>query len=226
MFSQIGWIPRQVEIRAEEKAEISERDEPHVGRRKDFFPGRREPRDGRRINGSIWADAPNESQLHPIDAFVVLRKVMVEKAEGNRPQHTQGTENVENRPPSKGQQNTAGDKRRDGYSEAAEEMRRALDPTALDARKPQLHAAAGNGKRAGFAQPQEEASAKQRTEAERRAGHHRRGGPQRHDDSQYALGTEAVTKPPGGHLTQRIGPCKGREDKAHGAFAETKLFGD
>src|SRR5580693_5401363 len=150
MFSQVGWIPRQIEVRAKEKAEISERDEPHVGREKDLFPGSREPRDSRRINGSIRADASNQSQFHPIHAFVVLRKVAVEKAEGNCPKHTQGAENIENRAPSKGEQNTAGDKRGDGYSEAAEEMRRALDPAALDARKPQLHSAACNGKCAGF----------------------------------------------------------------------------
>src|ERR1700674_5035 len=226
MFSQIGWIPRQVEVRSKEKAEVAERDEPHVGREEDLFPGSREPGDGRRLNGSIRVDASDAGQFHPIDAFVVLGNVAVEEAEDNRPHNAQGAENVENGAPSVGEKYAAGNKWGDRYGEAAEEMRRALDPAAFHARKPELHAAAGDGERPGFAQSQKEASAKQRTEADCRAGHNSRGRPQRHDDGQHALGTKAVTKPPRRNLTQRIGPRKGSEDEAHSGFAETKLFGD
>ena len=105
-------------------------------------------------------------------------------------------------------------------------MRRALDAAAFDARKPELHAAAGDRKCAGFRNPKKEARAEQRTKSEGRAGHHGRDGPQRHDDSEHALGTKAVAKPPGGNLSQRIGPRKGGENEAHGALAEAKLFGD
>src|SRR5580692_4779808 len=125
MFPQISWIPRQVEVRSKEKAEIAERDEPHVGRKKNSFPGSREPCDGRRLNGSIRIDAADAGQLHTIDTFVVLRKIAVEKVEGNRPNNTQRSENIENCAPSEGEQNAAGNKWGDRYGEAAEEMRRA-----------------------------------------------------------------------------------------------------
>src|ERR1700686_1308876 len=145
MLAQIGWIPGQVEVRSKEKAEIAERDEPHVGREEDVFPGSGEVADRGRLNGSIRVDATDAGQLHWIDAFVILGKVAVEKTEGNRPHNAQGAENVENCAPSEGDQNTAGDKRGDRHGEAAEEMSGALDPAALDARKPQLHSAACNG---------------------------------------------------------------------------------
>ena len=115
------------------------------------FPGSGELRDGRRLNGSIRVDATDAGQFHRIDAFVILGKVAVENAEGNRPHNAQGAENVENCAPSEGEQNAAGDKRGDRHGEAAEEMRGALDPAAFDARKPQLHSAAGDGKCPGFA---------------------------------------------------------------------------
>src|SRR5579863_6539574 len=164
MLSQIGWIPRQVEVRSKEKAEIAERNEPHVGREEDLFPGSGEPADRRRLYGSIRVEASDAGQFHPIDAFVVLGNVAVEDAENNRPHNAQGAENVENCAPSEGDQNTSGDKWGDRYGEAAEEMRGALDPAAFDARKPQLHSAACNWKCSGFTQSQKETSAKQRTE--------------------------------------------------------------
>src|SRR5882672_8464136 len=109
MLAQISWIPRQVEVRSKEKAEIAERDEPHVGRKQDVFPGSGEPRDGRRINGSIRVEATDAGQFHRIAALVILGKVAVEKTEGNRPHDSQGAEYIENRAPSEGEQNAAGD---------------------------------------------------------------------------------------------------------------------
>src|ERR1700674_4896706 len=109
MFSQIGWIPRQVEVRSKEKAEIAERDEPHVGREQDLFPGSGEMANRRRLNGSIRVGASDTGQFHPIDAFVVFGNVAVEDAEGNRPHNAQGAENVENCAPSEGEQNTSSD---------------------------------------------------------------------------------------------------------------------
>src|SRR5258708_2903698 len=160
MFSQIGWIPRQVEVRSKEKAEIAERDEPHVGREEDLFPGSGEPGGRKRLDSSIRIDASDAGQFHAVDAFVVLGNIAVEEAEDNRPQHTQGAENVENCAPSKGDKNTAGDKWGNRYREPAEEMRRPLDPAAFDARKPELHAATCHWKCPGFTQSQKEASAK------------------------------------------------------------------
>src|SRR5579863_272694 len=209
MFSQISRIPRQVEVRSKEKAEVAERNEPHVGREEDLSPGSGETGIGGRHDGSIRVDASDARQFHRIDAFVVLGKVPVENTEGNRPHDAQGAENVENCAPSEGEQYASANKWGDRYGEAAEEVRRALDSAAFDARKPELHAAAGHGECPGFAQSQQKASAKKRAEAERRAGHDGRGRPQRHDDGKHAFGTKAIAKPPGRNLTQRIGPRKG-----------------
>ena len=226
MLSQIGRIPGEVEVRSKEEAEIAERDEPHVGREEDLFPGSGELRDGRRFYGSVLVDASDAGQFGAIDASVILGNIAVEKGESNRPHNAQRAEDVKNRAPTEGEQNAARNEWSDRNGEAAEEMRRALDTAAFDARKPELHAAAGDRKCPGFAQSQKKARAEERTEAAGRAGHHGGGGPQRHDDREHALGAKAVTKPARGNLSERIGPRKGGEDEAHSAFAETKLVGD
>src|SRR5579872_2589999 len=195
MLPQVGWVPRQVEVRPEEKTEVAERDEPHVGREENFLPGSDWPRDAEGFDRSVRVHAADARQLGAIHSFMLLGKVAVEKAEHQRPEDAERPEDVENRAPAESEQYASGNERRDGHGEAAEEMRGALDAPALDARKPQLHAPAGHREGSGLAEAQEEARPEQRREAEGRARHDGCRRPKRHDDGQHALRTEAIAKP-------------------------------
>src|SRR5260370_14812498 len=99
MLAQIGGIPGEVEVRSKEETEIAERDEPHVGRKEDSFPGSRKLRYGGLLDGSVGIDAADAGKLRAIDAVMILRKITIKKAEANRPHNTQRAENVKNRSP-------------------------------------------------------------------------------------------------------------------------------
>src|SRR6266705_4888298 len=144
MLAQIGGIPGEVEVRSKEEAEIAEGDEPQIGLEENSLPGSGELGGGRRLYASVRLEAADAGQFRAIDAFVILGKVAIKQAEGHGPHNAQRAEDVKNRAPTEGEQNAAGNKWGDGNGEAAEEMRRARDAAAFDARKPELHAAAGN----------------------------------------------------------------------------------
>ena len=168
------------------------------------FQGVGSSRDAQRFNSPVRLDAADAREFRAIHAFVLFGQIAVEGIECQRPHNTQRAENVKNRAPAERQQDAAGNEWRDGYSEAAEEMRGALDAAALDARKPQLHAAAGHRKCARLTQSEQKAGAEKRTESERGAGHDRGGRPQRHDNGQHALRPEAVPKP----TRREFGPAR------------------
>src|SRR5438309_713793 len=177
MLPEVSGVPGEVKIRSKEETEIAQGDEPHVQRKEDLFPGSGELSDGRRFYVSASVEAADAGQFRAIHAFVIFGEVPIKKIEGNRPHDAQRAEDVKNGAPAEREQNAAGDKWRDGHGEAAEEMRGALDAPPFDARKPELHPATGDGESARFAESQKEASAKKRTEAERRSGHNGGSGP-------------------------------------------------
>src|SRR5260370_37861022 len=99
MLAQIGGITGEVEVRSKEETEIAERDEPHVGRKEDSFPGSRKLRYGGRLDGSVGIDAADAGKLRASDAVMILREITIKKGEANRPHKNQRAQKVKKRTP-------------------------------------------------------------------------------------------------------------------------------
>ena len=72
--------------------------------------------------------------------------------------------------------------------------------------------------------PSEKRAANRDAKADSRAGHHRSRRKIMMTVSTFRA--EAVAKPSGGNLAQRVGPGERGEHQPHGALAQTKLLGD
>src|SRR5437588_4746249 len=155
MFPQVSGIPGEIKIGAEKEAAITECDIPHVRGTQDPLPGNGLPRRDQWLDRAIRVESPNLRQFGWIDAFMLLRPVSIIQSKDQRPNHAQRSENIEDRAPSERQHDATGNQGSHGYCKPAKEMRCSLDSPALRPREPKLHAATGDGKRAGLAQSQQ-----------------------------------------------------------------------
>src|SRR5580698_110196 len=192
MFPQIRGIPRQIKIGSEKETTVAKRDVPHVRRAEDPLPWRGRMRCVRRPDGSIRVQAADLGKLCDVHAFVLFRKIAIEKRKSDGPYDAQRSENEKNSPPAERQHDTPRDERRYGHCESAEEMRGSLNAAAFRSWKPKLHAPASHRESASFAQAEKKARAEERVEPEGRARHGCRERPPRHNHRQNLAWPEAI----------------------------------
>src|ERR1044072_449062 len=103
MLAQVGRVPRQVEVRAEEEARVAEADPPHVRRQEDAPPRRLLLRRAERVDVPLRVDAADLRELLAVDVHVVLGPLAVEPEERHDPQEAERAEDVEHHAPAVGE---------------------------------------------------------------------------------------------------------------------------
>ena len=153
-------------------------------------------------------------------------RVLVDPHEHDPPHQAERSRNEEHGTPAPGEHDQPGHQRRAGNGEAAEKMRGALDPAALAAREPHLHAAAGDWKCAGFTEPEKNPRKQQRAESDGSARHGDGGRDRQDHDGKHALRPETIAEPTNRNLRGSVCPGEGSKHPTHIGLAEPERSPD